>query len=126
MTGRGVTTLAAVLAAHMPSVDRSDGTFFCPKCDVAVDDYEAFGAHLTEAIAAEGLSVIELPRPGSNPGGLSWNAGDDSVFYTRDDSERPIAVVVLETGAGEAQIVYPDSPRALAAALVAAAEAARS
>ncbi|MDP7703213.1 hypothetical protein [Mycobacterium sp. TY815] len=57
--------------------------------------------------------------------GIPANAEDgDSVYF--DTADNHVAAVVLDSSAGEAQLVYPKNARALAAALLAAADAAEA
>lgn len=78
--------------------------------------------HLADVLLAlPGIAIVELPEGIANHSGCSWYAGGgDSVFH----EDGGISALVCESTAGEAQLVRPGNPRILAAALLAAANAA--
>jgi hypothetical protein len=73
-------------------------------------------------LSLPGIAIVKLPEGLASPDGYSWPAAGDSVFYTASDKH--ISAVVLESSAGEAQLVQPANARSLAAALLAATEVA--
>ncbi|UZF57687.1 hypothetical protein LH935_06795 [Gordonia polyisoprenivorans] len=115
-----------VIAAHMP-YDWCGGMWDCtaPNCDVDTSESENpdqdFAAHVLDALSANGVAVVEKPEPDETEDGVTdWECA-------------PYRISTLEAYPGEVFPAYlgepeepltPQGARELAAALLAAADAA--
>jgi sugar lactone lactonase YvrE len=73
-------------------------------------------------LSLPGIAITQAPEHTTNSNGYDWKADGDTVFCDIFD-DRKVSAVVLESDSGEAQLIYPQNPRALAVALLAAANA---
>ena len=116
--------LSDVLAAHFP--EYISGTCLC---GIEVANYAVWIDHVTEAVRAAGLAVIQLPQPDSTryegeehqpEDRLAWMPGDEfevSVWHSGE-------VQRYGFGWGDGEPLSVAEARTIAAALLAAAEAA--
>ena len=112
--------LAEALRGHQRNpYGQHDGWW---ECSCSTDEPHT-PEHLADVLLSlEGVAIAALPERLTHRDGHSWKADGDSVYF--DTSDNHVAAVVLDSSAGEAQLVYPKNARAFAAALLAAAEAA--
>lgn len=123
-----MSTLADVLAAHTPFYSHERDEFWCQTCLRAFGDYRQFSVHQAEAVAAAGLAVIQLPDPQANWDGSLTTWPVPQTWHGEPDRPGEVNIRVSDGRIAVNSVSIPcDSPtaaRSLAAALLAAADAA--